>query len=140
MELSQKTDDALRVLLHLGERPDHACTIWEISRAHDISHLRLTAVVADLVRADILHQAQDRSGSVHLVKAPDDIVLSDIVRLSETGLERSDCTRCRIRSDCVLRAALAGARQAFLDALSTISLHDVLLSDQGDPPCFHRTG
>ncbi|MGN6376042.1 MAG: RrF2 family transcriptional regulator [Sphingomonas sp.] len=130
MRLTRHTDYSLRVLIHLGERPERHCSIAEIAAAHGISKNHLMKVVHQLVRAGYLRSVRGRMGGVALAHRADEINVGVIVRLMECDLDLVDCASCPLVTRCRLRGILADALRAFLAHLDRYTLADLLIEQQ----------
>lgn len=127
MQLTRYTDYSIRVLIHVGTRPDgELSSIQEIADAYDISRNHLMKVVQDLGRARFLETVRGRNGGLRLGRPADKINIGELVRHTEQGFNLVDCSTCLIAPACVLPRILAQATRAFLTVLDGYSLEDVL--------------
>ena len=130
MHITQHTDYALRVLLHVGSNPDRRVTIAEIAEHFDISRSHLMKVVNQLVRVGILEGQRGKGGGLSLAQPPAAIRIGDVVRRMEPGLELVECFgtggRCLLNPGCKLKRALKQALAAFLEVLDGYNLADLL--------------
>lgn len=135
MRLTQHTDYALRVLIHVGLKRGEASTIREISESYGISRNHLMKVVNTLGRLGIVVPTRGRGGGLVLARDPAEIRVGDVVRDMEENLTLVECFRrtdntCPIAGICRLERLLAQALRAFLAVLDGVTLAD-LLSDGG---------
>lgn len=136
MRLTLHTDYSLRVLIYLGMRQE-AVTVGDIADFYAISRNHLTKVVQSLVAAGVVKSTRGRGGGVQLARAPADINIGRIVRLTENELGLVECLNgpnpgeedCPLVPACVLKSVLAQAMRAFLEHLDRYTLADLL-----DPP------
>ncbi len=133
MQLTQHTDYALRVLIHLACYPGRHVSTAEISRAYGISNHHLVKVVHRLSTGGFLDVRRGRSGGIALGRAPADIVLGDVVRASEPQFHLVECfdearNRCPITTVCTLQQTLGDALGAFFGVLDGKTLADVVPS------------
>ena len=130
MRLTTYTDYTLRVLMRLAVRPRDLTTIAEIADSYGISENHLTKVVHKLGVAGYIETVRGRNGGIRLLKRPGDINISEIVRRAEPDFELVPCfaesSACPIEPACVLKDALAEARDAFLAALERYTLADLV--------------
>jgi Rrf2 family nitric oxide-sensitive transcriptional repressor len=130
MHITQHTDYALRVLLHVGSNTGRRVTIAEIADRFDISRSHLMKVVNQLVREGILEGQRGKGGGLSLGRAASTIRVGDVVRRMEPGLELVECFgtegRCLLNPACKLKRALSQALDAFLRVLDGYTLADLL--------------
>jgi Rrf2 family nitric oxide-sensitive transcriptional repressor len=87
-------------------------------------------VAYKLGQAEYLTTIRGRKGGLRLRKAPDQIVVGEVVRMMEPDFAIVECEtprgHCRIAPCCALRAALREAVSAFLEKLDQYTLADLL--------------
>lgn len=126
MRLTRYSDYAMRVLLHLGARPDRLCSIAEIARAYGISQNHLMKVVQDLARAGYVASVRGRLGGIRLGRLAEEINVGEVIRHTEDGFDLVDCGSCVIAPACRLTGALNEALCAFMAVLDGYTLDDLL--------------
>ena len=131
MRLTDHTDYALRVLMHLGANAGRLATTGEVASLHGISHNHLSKVVNQLARAGFIETVRGRAGGIRLARAPADIMLGDVVRWTEPDFYVVACLdrrapACPLAPTCVLKGALCSAAESFLNALDGIPLSALL--------------
>lgn len=131
MHLTDCTDYALRVLMHLGSNPDRIVTIREIAAAHGISHNHLSKIVSHLGVHGILNTLRGRSGGIRLALPPEQIMLGSVIRLTEPDFQMVECfsereNSCVMAGRCKLKCLLAEATGAYLERLDRIPLSALL--------------
>lgn len=126
MRLTRYTDYAMRVLLHLGARPDGLCSIAEVARAYGVSQNHMMKVVNDLSNAGYIATVRGRGGGIRLGRAPADINVGALIRHTEDGFDLVDCGSCVIAPACGLTGALHEALAAFMAVLDGYTLDDLL--------------
>jgi Rrf2 family nitric oxide-sensitive transcriptional repressor len=133
MRLTNWTDYTLRVLMYCAASEGRAApvTINEIAEAHAISRSHLTKIVMDLSGQGLLATTRGRGGGLRLLKPAREIVLGDVVRLTESDFTMVECfdpgtNQCRLSSHCGLKGVLNAALQAYLRVLDGVTLADLL--------------
>jgi Rrf2 family transcriptional regulator, nitric oxide-sensitive transcriptional repressor len=130
MRLTLSTDYALRLLMLVGLEPDRLVTIEEVADRFHISKNHLMKVAYELGQAEYLETVRGRNGGLRLGKAPDQIVVGDVVRTMEPDFAVVECEDptgfCKIAPACALRSAMRGAVKAFLTKLDEYTLEDLL--------------
>lgn len=130
MRLALSTDYALRLLMLVALEPERLVTIEEVADRFAISKNHLMKVAYQLGQAEYLETVRGRRGGLRLGKAPDQIVVGEVVRTMEPDFAVVECEisagRCRIAPCCTLRTAMREAVQAFLEALDRYTLEDLL--------------
>lgn len=130
MRFNTFTDYSLRVLMYLGTQGERLTTIAEIARAHDISENHLMKVVHQLGRSGYLTTLRGKGGGMRLARPPEEIVLGDVVRQTETDMALVECFStggtCRVREVCHLKGILQEALTAMMRVLDSYTLADLL--------------
>ena len=131
MQLTLFSDFALRVLMFTHAAGERRVTIDEMVDAYSVSRAHLTKVVNALTRAGYLTAVRGRSGGLRLAKPADQIVLGDVVRMTEPDFALVECfstgNQCVITKCCKLQLVLDEALQAFLDVLDRRTLASIAL-------------
>ena len=87
-------------------------------------------VAYQLGQAGYLETVRGRNGGLRLGKAPEEIVVGEVVRAMEPDFAVVECEDptgyCKIAPSCVLRSAMREAVQAFLAKLDEYTLEDLL--------------
>lgn len=130
MKLSSFSDYSLRVLMYLGTIRERLVTIGEIAAAHDISEAHLMKVVHHLGRCGYIETVRGKGGGMQLRRPPQEIVLGDVIRKTESTLCFAECDApaapCRLGGICRLRGIFDAALGAMLVVLDSHTLADVL--------------
>ncbi len=131
MRLTVYTDYALRVLIYMALKRPEAATINEIAKSYNISRNHLMKVVHHLGILGYLETVRGKGGGIRLAQAPSKINLAEVIRNTEEDLAlvacfRSGPPRCCIQPECVLRAALREALNAFLKVLNRYTLNHLI--------------
>lgn len=138
MRLTTFSDYSLRVLMYLGAQPDRLVTIPEIAAGHGISESHLMKVVHHLGRCGLIETVRGKGGGLRLASAPQDIVLGDVIRNTESDFTLVECFgtngTCRIQGACQLNSILREALNAMFLALDGYTLADLLMNPQGLVP------
>jgi len=129
MHLTEFTDNALRLLVYLGNHRERIATINEIAERYGISRHHLAKVSCVLAASGLIETSRGRLGGMRLAGAPRDIRLGEVVRCTERGLARGgpDAGRPgRGKQDDRLRQTLAVATAAYLAELNRVTLADLI--------------
>ena len=147
MRLTNWTDYTLRVLMYCAASEGRAepVTISEIAQAHAISRSHLTKIVMDLSGQGLLATTRGRGGGLRLLKPASEIVLGDVVRLTESDFTMVECfdpgtNQCRLSSHCGLKGVLNAALQAYLRVLDGVTLADLLCRVRAPSGCLWPCG
>ncbi len=130
MRLTRYTDYALRTLIHLAARPEAACSVAAIARAHRLSQNHLVKVAHELARAGYVATLRGRTGGLRLARPAAQICVGEVVRHMETDFALADCPSCVIAPACGLSTVLNEALGAFLAVLDRHSLEDLVAPRQ----------
>ncbi len=133
MRLTTLSDYALRLLMFTAAH-DRLITIEEASQTYGISRAHLMKVANVLTRAGYLKAVRGRAGGLVLAKAPEDVNLGDVLRLTEPDFSLVECfatgNQCVISRQCRLPGILNTALANFLATFDQFTLADVVLGEQ----------
>jgi len=134
MRLTIYTDYALRALIYLGVNGDRLCSIGAIADSYGISKNHLMKIVVELSSKGYVESVRGHGGGIRLAKPAKQIVIGDVVRLTESDMFLVGCfdaagPKCRISPECKLRSVLADALRAFMKVLDSYTLADVLAQE-----------
>jgi len=134
MHITQHTDYALRVLIHLGANTERLVTIAEVSERFEISRSHLMKVANQLVREGFVEGLRGKGGGLRLARAPAEINVGDVVRRMERGMDLVECfgrdSQCLLTPNCRLKGVLGSALDAFLAVLDRVSLADLITAPE----------
>ena len=131
MKLTAFSNFALRTLMYTALKNGEPASIHDISRAYGISGNHLKKAAGEMVAHGYLTTIQGRYGGYLLAKKPEDIVIGDVVRITEGNLElvecfNSDMNTCPLISVCRLSKLFRKALKAFMDVLDDVTLADMI--------------
>jgi Rrf2 family nitric oxide-sensitive transcriptional repressor len=136
MKLTTFTDYSLRVMIYLAVQPQQRATIAQIATAFDVSENHLVKVVHFLGKQGWLHNVRGKGGGLELARAPEDVIVGDVVRCTEGIGLVADCYAehggdCCIAPQCRLKDVLEEAMVAFYAVLDRYTLADLVANGQG---------
>jgi Rrf2 family nitric oxide-sensitive transcriptional repressor len=130
MRLTQLTDYAMRVLIHLAQQPDRVCTIAEIAARYGVSEAHLMKVTHQLGRAGWIATTRGKGGGMRLARAPREIRIGEVVRSMEPDFFVVECfsaaSTCSLTGSCRLTGVMDGALRQFVEHLDRHTLADLL--------------
>lgn len=128
MQLTLKTDYALRILMALASTDDVLSVDW-LAAHYRISRNHLAKVAQALTAAQLVTTTRGRSGGMRLARPPAEINVGAVVRSFERFEGFVACMggeeACVIEGACGLKPALGGALEAFLSHLDRFTLADI---------------
>ncbi|MFC7705011.1 RrF2 family transcriptional regulator [Plastorhodobacter daqingensis] len=136
MRLTTRTNLAMRTLMFCAINPDRSVRKQDVAEACNASENHLAQVVNQLAQLGFLTTQRGRNGGIALGLPPDRINVGTLFRAFESGLPFAECfgadeNRCPLAPACRLRDALGAALEAFYGALDSITLADLV--DSNDP-------
>lgn len=131
MKLSTRARYGTRALLdlalHRGEKP---VLLRDVAQRQQVSPLYLEHLISPLLAAGILRSTRGARGGISLVKAPEDIKLSEIVQLLEGSIAPAECVNdpdsCPRSSTCVTRDIWEELKKAMSGVLESTTLQDLV--------------
>jgi Rrf2 family protein len=134
--LSQKTRYAILALTRLArEIGNGAILISDIARSENIPQRYLEAILLDLKKLGMLGSKLGKSGGYYLIRKPEEINLSQIVRHFEGPIALVPCVSekayqpcefCKNELECKLRKVFKDIRDYSYDRLQETTLLDLI--------------
>lgn len=130
MRLTSFTDYGLRLLMRMAGAPGLSFSTAELARDFQLSRNHVLKIVQHLAQAGIVETRRGGGGGVRLARAPEGILLGELVRLLEDGQALVECFSadggaCVIDGRCRLKARLARAEASFIADLNASTLADI---------------
>jgi len=130
MRLTQRTDYALRVLMHLAVKRD-VVSVGEVATRFGLSQHHVMKVAQELARAGWVEAQRGRGGGLTLAVEPKALRIGDVVRRFEPDFRLVECfdpavNDCVITPACRLRGTLERALTMFLECLDAVTLADLM--------------
>lgn len=130
MKLTSYTNYALRSLQLAALRSPELVRIDDVAQVHGIARPHVRKVVHELGRAELLSTQRGRGGGFRLARPADTIVVGDVVRLTEGGMDVVECfnpdtNTCPLIGVCKLSRAIQQATVAFMDVLDRLTIADI---------------
>jgi len=130
MKLTAYTNYALRSLQLAALKAPDLIRVDDVVRVHGLARPHIVKIVHDLGRAGYLETQRGRGGGFRLAKPAEDVVVGEVVRLTEGPLELVECfnperNTCPLLGVCKLSRALQAATRAFMDVLDDLTLADI---------------
>src|SRR5262245_59518077 len=126
LEMTRRTDYAVRAMLVLARHPDETLSSTQISEHTQIPVRFVTQVMGHLVRAGLAQGVIGRTGGYRLVSEPESVSVLSIVQAVEGDGGRPQCVLrgglCGGGSPCEIHFVFADARDAFTNRLAATSL------------------
>ncbi len=136
MKLTSYSNYALRSLQLAALKAPDLIRVDDVVRVHGLARPHIVKIVHHLGRAGYLETQRGRGGGFRLAMAPDQIIVGDVVRLTEGPLELVECfnpevNTCPLIGVCKLSRALQKATRAFMAVLDDLTLADIA-SNRGE--------
>ncbi len=117
----------LELALHQGEGP---VLLREIAQRQQISLQYLEHLISPLIAGGIVRSTRGARGGVSLTRAPEEIKLSEVVRLLEGSIAPVECVdnpqACERSELCVTRDIWGELKQAIDGVLESTTLKDLV--------------
>jgi len=131
VKLSTRTRYGMRAVLELAENYGKGPIQLKIIAQHqEISAKYLEQLMTILKSAGIVNSVRGSKGGYVLVKAPEQIKLSDIFHCLEGPVVTVDCVEnksyCTRTNDCVARQIWVEVQKAVMDVLQSITLQNLV--------------
>ena len=131
MKISTKGRYGLRILIDLATHdPARPRLLRDIAQSQQISEKYISRLVLDLRRAKLIRSVRGMKGGFHLMKAPEEITLLEILETMEGPISVVDCvhspTKCRRHELCPTRDIWVQLNNGIRELTRQITLDDIL--------------
>lgn len=130
MKLTSYTNYALRSLQLAALRDPVLVRVDDVVKIHGLARPHIVKIVHELGRAGYLQTVRGRGGGFRLGRPAGEIVIGDVVRLTEGPMELVECfnpqtNTCPLLGICRLSKAMQDATAAFMAVLDDLTLADI---------------
>ena len=137
MDISRKTDYALRMLAMLAEDPECLLSVRTAAEEVNVPYSFARSIQHGLVQAGIVESLRGVHGGMRLKVSPDDVTIRQVVEAVQGPMVMNDCTApdgdCARMGACCYHPLWAGAQALMRDYLDSVSLGDIV-GYNADPP------
>ncbi len=131
MKLSTRGQYGTRALLELAlHQGDGPVLLRNIAQKQQISLQYLERLISPLIAGGVVRSTRGAKGGVSLARAPEEIRLSEVVRLLEGSVAPVECVdnpeACNRSELCVTRDIWGELKQAIDDVLDSTTLKDLV--------------
>ena len=134
MDISRKTDYALRMLAMLAEEPERLLSVRTAAEEVNVPYSFARSIQHGLVQAGIVESLRGVHGGMRLKVSPDDVTIRQVVEAVQGPMVMNDCTApdgdCARMGTCCYHPLWAGAQALMRDYLDSVSLGDIVAHRQ----------
>ncbi|MFY9239947.1 MAG: Rrf2 family transcriptional regulator [Roseovarius sp.] len=130
MKLTSYTNFAMRALQLAALKSPDLIRVDDVVRVHGLARPHIVKIVHELGLAGYVETQRGRGGGFRLARPAEEIVVGDVVRLTEGPLDLVECfnpehNTCPLIGICKLSRALQDATRAFMAVLDDLTLADI---------------
>lgn len=130
MKLTSYTNFALRTLQLAALKSHDLIRVDDVVRVHGLARPHIVKIVHELGLAGYIETQRGRGGGFRLARPAEEIIVGDVVRLTEGPLDLVECfnpenNTCPLIGICKLSRALQKATRAFMAVLDDLTLADI---------------
>ncbi len=131
MRLTKQTSYAIRILINCALAGERYVKANDIARLDGITEYNIAKIVPLLVRGGFITTNRGRSGGIKLARPASEIILGDVLRVTETTHVEAECgggaaLECAIKQASPINQLLSEALQAFISVLDQHTLADLV--------------
>ena len=134
MDISRKTDYALRMLAMLAEDPERLLSVRTAAEEVNVPYSFARSIQHGLVQAGIVESLRGVHGGMRLKVSPDDVTIRQVVEAVQGPMVMNDCAApdgdCARMGTCCYHPLWAGAQALMRDYLDSVSLGDIVAHRQ----------
>ena len=130
MKLTSYTNFAMRSLQLAALKSPDLIRVDDVVRVHGLARPHIVKIVHELGVAGYIETQRGRGGGFRLARPAEEIIVGDVVRLTEGPLDLVECfnpenNTCPLIGICKLSHALQEATRAFMAVLDDLTLADI---------------
>lgn len=130
MKLTSYTNYALRSLQLAAIKAPALVRVDDVVKIHNLSKPHVMKIVHQLGRAGYLDTVRGRGGGFRLGRPANQIIVGDVVRLTEGPLDVVECfnpdkNTCPLIEICILSRKVKEATAAFMAVLDDLTVADI---------------
>lgn len=130
MKLTSYTNFAMRSLQLAALKSPDLIRVDDVVRVHGLARPHIVKIVHELGVAGYIDTQRGRGGGFRLARPAEEIIVGDVVRLTEGPLDLVECfnpenNTCPLIGICKLSRALQEATRAFMAVLDDLTLADI---------------
>lgn len=130
MDISRKTDYALRILSMLVKSGDSLLSVRTAAEEVDVPYSFARSIQHGLVQAGIIESLRGVHGGMRMHVDPKEVTLLQVVEAVQGPLVMNDCTAsgssCPRMEGCCFHPIFLGAQKLLESYLSSVTLYDVV--------------
>ncbi len=146
MKISAQEEYGLRCLVQLANLPDgESLTLPQIADREGISTANAGKLMWLLNKADFVHSTRGTKGGYSLARPADEIHLNEIIKVLDADVVDKHCESytgvldtCVHKGDCGIRPVIVGLHEIVENALSKITLAQLVGSESSVDRMFHE--
>lgn len=146
MKISAQEEYGLRCLVQLATLPDgESLTLPQIAELEGISTANAGKLMWLLNKADFVHSTRGTKGGYSLARPADEVRLNEIIKVLDEDVMTKHCESytgildsCVHHGDCGIRPVIVGLHEIVENALSRITLADLVGNESKVDAMFHK--
>lgn len=134
MDITRRTDYALRMITELVQNPDGAVSVRTASRDAGVPYSFARSIQHDLAQAGLVVNARGASGGMRLAVDPKETTLLQLVEAIQGPVSLSNCLEggedgacCPNRERCRFRSVWGEAEKMLCGFYSSVTLHQLIV-------------
>jgi Rrf2 family protein len=133
--LSKKTKYGIKALVYIAKQDEKIISIRDIAEHEVISQKFLESILLSLKKAGIVGSKKGKTGGYYLLKNPQDITMTSVMRVLEGPIALLPCVSlnfyekcddCPSEDDCSIHNVMEELRDANLSILNSRTLKDLI--------------
>lgn len=145
MKISAQEEYGLRCLVQLASLPDgESLTLPQIAELEGISTANAGKLMWLLNKAEFVHSTRGTKGGYSLARPAEDIKLNEIIKVLDEDVMTKHCDSytgvldsCVHKGDCGIRPVIIGLHEIVENALSRITLAQMVGTERKVDEMFH---
>lgn len=130
MKLTSYTNYALRSLQLAALKSPDLVRVDDVAQIHGLSRPHIMKIVHELGKAGYLETVRGRGGGFRLARPAEDIIVGDVVRITEGPLDVVECfnpdkNTCPLMGICILSKKMQEATAAFMAVLDDLTVAQI---------------